>query len=131
MIDAGRAKIAVRLACINPGNEGSLTDTRGQLIPQVRRRRSPVGADSQADSAGPIPVTRSNAEPQVKRSLEHRPDDVAIAVHWSVPDAEQVSAYACADGVSEHLVSLGTAVLVDERGAHAAMSHPVHLPVAR
>ena len=59
VIDAGQAKIAVPLACINPGEDRYLTVTHGQASLQLRPYRSPNGTTSQADSAGSIPVTRS------------------------------------------------------------------------
>jgi hypothetical protein len=56
-----RANIIV-VHAINPGEDRSLTVTRGQPALQVRPCDSPDGADSQADSAGSIPVTRSKGK---------------------------------------------------------------------
>jgi hypothetical protein len=50
---------------INPGDQRCLTVTRGRIAPQVRLRIVSNGADSQADSAGSIPVIRSNVKAQV------------------------------------------------------------------
>jgi hypothetical protein len=44
---------------INPGIAGSMTVTSGASTAQLRAVRSPDRTDSQADSAGSIPVTRS------------------------------------------------------------------------
>jgi len=43
---------------INSGKERFLMVTRGQAILQVKPHSGPDGTDSQADSAGSIPVTR-------------------------------------------------------------------------
>jgi hypothetical protein len=50
---------------INRGKKRSLPVTRGQFAPQVRRHGGPDATDSQADSGGSIPLTRSKQEPQV------------------------------------------------------------------
>jgi hypothetical protein len=44
---------------INPGDSGSITVTSGVSDAQLRTVRGPDRSDSQADSAGSIPVTRS------------------------------------------------------------------------
>ena len=47
-----------------------------------------------------------------------------------VPDgagtARQLSGDAFADRVGDHLVSLRSAVLANQRGGHAAVAHPIH-----
>ena len=48
---------------INPGVTGSMTVTCGVSDAQVRAVRGPDWSDSQADSAGSIPVTRSTKVP--------------------------------------------------------------------
>ncbi len=53
---------------INPGIEGSVTVTSGALDVQVRTVRGPDLSDSQADSAGSIPVARSSVKSQVSGS---------------------------------------------------------------
>jgi hypothetical protein len=50
------------LAVINPGDEQSLADTPPRRSGHVT---GPDGTDSQADSAGSIPVTRSSLKAQV------------------------------------------------------------------
>jgi len=44
-----------------------MTGTSGASDAQVSEVRDPDRSDSQADSAGSIPVTRSNVKPQVKQ----------------------------------------------------------------
>ena len=55
-----------RAISINPGDERRLTVSRGHLAPQVRRHSGPDGTDSQADSAGSIPVARTDDESGMK-----------------------------------------------------------------
>jgi len=52
-------KAAGHWRAINPGAMGSITVTCGAPVAQVRAVRDPDRSDSQADSAGSIPVTRS------------------------------------------------------------------------
>src|SRR5262245_20956532 len=57
---------------------GSMTVTSGASVAQVRAVRRPDRSDSQADSAGSIPVTRSDVKAQVsgharRGSLARRP----------------------------------------------------------
>ena len=54
-------EVTAEECCVAPRNGGSLTDTGGQPAPQVRPYGSPDLPDSQADSAGSIPVTRSGS----------------------------------------------------------------------
>jgi hypothetical protein len=56
------SKIAVPLAAINPGELRVTAVTRGQPDAQLSAPTCGDWADSQADSAGSIPVTRSNGE---------------------------------------------------------------------
>ena len=51
---------------INHGVEGSLTVTCDVPVAQVTPVRGPDRSDSQADSAGPIPVTSFNLKAQVR-----------------------------------------------------------------
>jgi len=75
VIDADCANVAGPLAAINPGDERSITVTRGHPAAQVKPHSSPDRTDSQADSAGSIPVTRSTAKGQfgsIFRTLDLR-----------------------------------------------------------
>jgi hypothetical protein len=63
--DEDRHRSGLASRAINPGDQGCLTVTRGPAAPQVRPHTTPNGADSQADSAGSIPVIRSNVKAQV------------------------------------------------------------------
>jgi hypothetical protein len=60
-----------RLSChsraISPGKTGPRTVTHGSRDPQVRLYTGLNDANSQADSAGSIPVTRSTLKAQVSR----------------------------------------------------------------
>jgi hypothetical protein len=63
---------------INLGVTGSMTVTSGASDGQARVVRGPDLSDSQADSAGSIPVTRSNEKSHVRALLERRSlDDFA------------------------------------------------------
>ena len=54
---------------------GSMTVASGTSVAQVRPVRRPDRSDSQADSAGSIPVTRSHVKAQVR---EHpQPDSLS------------------------------------------------------
>jgi hypothetical protein len=69
-ISAGRREPPGHLRAINPGDERSLTVTRGHPAPagqamwQARTAQIP-----KADSAGSIPVTRSNTKAQVRTTV--------------------------------------------------------------
>jgi hypothetical protein len=52
---------------VNPGEERSLTVAHGHVASQVRPMTGPGGPDSQADSAGSTPVTRSTSEGPAQR----------------------------------------------------------------
>jgi hypothetical protein len=56
---------------INPGERRATTVTRGHPYGQLRAADCGDTADSQADSAGSIPVTRSSVKPQVSGHSGH------------------------------------------------------------
>jgi hypothetical protein len=57
--EAGAGLVTGHWRAINPGVTGCMTVTSGTSGSQVRAVRGPDLSDSQADSAGSIPVTRS------------------------------------------------------------------------
>ena len=68
MIDEGRAKIVRAITVpLTPVTKGLSRSLMGSPSPQVRPYSSPDGTDSQADSAGSIPVTRFTVKMQVRR----------------------------------------------------------------
>jgi len=94
VIDADCANVAGPLAAINPGDERSITVTRGHPAAQVKPHSSPDRTDSQADSAGSIPVTRSKRERAARalfsgRSSEWGHDASPLSRARCVPDWER------------------------------------------
>ncbi len=127
---------------ISHGAGRSVTVTRGHPAPQVRPYNSPDGTDSQADSAGSIPVTRSSVRAQV-RGLSARPgligrghqipsgplasrDQHANRTVLIVPASRLLGLDVRVDRVRDRLVSALGLVLVDHRGSFAVVPHPGH-----
>src|SRR6266480_3024443 len=65
-------KVTGHWRAISRGVVGSMTVTSGASVAQVRAVRGPDRSDSQADSAGSIPVTRSNPSTQVSDHISGR-----------------------------------------------------------
>jgi hypothetical protein len=140
-------KVGPRSSChyraINPGNEGSLTVTHGHPAPQVRPHNSPNRTDSQADSAGSIPVTRSTTKAQVSGPslnldlvaciavVTSRAISVQLARRNDRPRRAVVALAALGFDVSvdrtgDDPVSAACLMLVDHRRAFAVVTHPRH-----
>ena len=117
--DQGCRAISGPLTPVTSGLSRSLTDSPLRRSGHIT---GPDGTDSQADSAGSIPVTRSNPESPVQEPFgtlaglcREQPPRVPcpLRARWVV-NAGQLGADAFADGRGDHLVSLRGAVLVDE-----------------
>src|SRR4249920_1429513 len=67
---AGSREAMGHWRAISPSVMGSITVTSGASVAQVRAVRGPDRSDSQADSAGSIPVTRSTVQCLVIEAVE-------------------------------------------------------------
>jgi len=76
---------------INYGEEGSFTVTHGRPAMQVRPYESPDGTDSQADSTGSVPVTRSDLASCCSGHRQRR------------PPKQEIAGYSCAAAATSEL----------------------------
>ena len=81
------ARLSGHRRATNPGDEGTLAGTPGHRNAQVTRGIGSSRSDSQADSAGSIPVTRSHVKAQARGCTSdlgpfdsHRTDPVVLSI---------------------------------------------------
>ena len=123
-----RRAISVPLTPVTSGLSRSPADTPPRRSGHVT---GPDGTDSQADSAGSIPVTRSKRERAARalfsgRSSEWGHDASPLSRARCVPDWERSASARLLISSAMIFVAQRRAVLVDQRSVRAAGAHPVH-----